>query len=250
MKARPTAPISVLAALFAFAWVGRGLLGLPQVGNYPGPYGDTVAVGAVRERHVPEAVTAVVFDYRGFDTLLEEFILFTSVTGIAVLLRGDRPGHSSGSRLRPFGGGPWETVRVFGPLPAAWLGVYGGCTILHGHLSAGGGFQGGVIIATAIGLAAFCSRFPFFRDRPRRAHAHAAEALGVGAYVLLGMAMTLAGGAFLENRISLGVFGDAISGGTLPVLNVLAGLAVAGAFIRLIRRLPVDLQDRAPGEET
>jgi multisubunit Na+/H+ antiporter MnhB subunit len=60
-------------------------------------------------------VTAVNFDYRALDTLGEEFILFTSVVGLAVLLRDQRA-----ERERP---------------PA---------------LTPGGGFQGGVVGAAAL----------------------------------------------------------------------------------------------------
>lgn len=33
------------------------------------------------------SVTAIVFDFRGYDTLGESFVLFTAVTGAAVILR-------------------------------------------------------------------------------------------------------------------------------------------------------------------
>ncbi|MGB9757150.1 MAG: hydrogen gas-evolving membrane-bound hydrogenase subunit E [Candidatus Bipolaricaulaceae bacterium] len=33
------------------------------------------------------AVTAIVFDYRGYDTLGEATVLFTAVTGVALILR-------------------------------------------------------------------------------------------------------------------------------------------------------------------
>src|SRR4051812_22549894 len=39
------------------------------------------------QRNITDAVTAVNFDYRGFDTLGEEFILFASVMGALVLLK-------------------------------------------------------------------------------------------------------------------------------------------------------------------
>lgn len=37
------------------------------------------------------AVTAVVFDYRGYDTLGEATVLFAAVTGVALILRKVRP---------------------------------------------------------------------------------------------------------------------------------------------------------------
>src|SRR5947209_2290314 len=59
-----------------------------------GPSSDTYAgmINAltVPERHITDAVTAVNFDFRGFDTLGEEYIMFASVLGTALLLRRQR----------------------------------------------------------------------------------------------------------------------------------------------------------------
>jgi multicomponent Na+:H+ antiporter subunit B len=239
--------LAVAAVVLASACLGRGVLGLPPVGEYPGPYGDIVSAGAVRERHIPEAVTAVVFDYRGFDTLAEETILFTAMLGLTALLRRDRPRRDSGCRRSPFAGGVLAALRPWGPWTASALFVYGGYTILHGHLSPGGGFQGGVMIANAVALAALCARFPFFSERPRSGLAHASEASGVAGYALLGLGCVLAGGAYLQNRLPLGTLGAYFSGGSTPMLNLASGLAVTGAFIRLLHRMPEDLQDHGPG---
>src|SRR5436305_1628029 len=73
--------------LFLFLSAIRGM---PAVGNYRGPYGDVLNAVAVNERHSTDVVTAVNFDYRGFDTLGEESILFASVIGATVLLRKKR----------------------------------------------------------------------------------------------------------------------------------------------------------------
>src|SRR5437660_4457372 len=70
--------------LFLF---GSALRRLPDVGHYRGPYGDILNAVAVRERHATDVVSAVNFDYRGFDTLGEESILFVSVVGATILLR-------------------------------------------------------------------------------------------------------------------------------------------------------------------
>ena len=67
-----------------------GFAGLPRFGDYRGPYGYLVNSIAVSQRHVTDMATAVNFDLRGFDTLGEEYILFVSVTGVALLLRAMR----------------------------------------------------------------------------------------------------------------------------------------------------------------
>src|SRR6201999_3962602 len=72
----------VLLFLYAYA-----ALNLPPWGSYRGPYGDAIARVGVYERHATDAVNAINYDYRGFDTLGEEFILFTAVLGVMMLLR-------------------------------------------------------------------------------------------------------------------------------------------------------------------
>ena len=67
-----------------------GLTRLPAFGGFNGEYGQIVNGVAGRERHVTNVVAAIVFDYRGFDTLGEEFILFGAVMGVALLLREAR----------------------------------------------------------------------------------------------------------------------------------------------------------------
>src|SRR4051795_9349607 len=86
-KALLGAGVAGLAALFLW-----GLRGLPRFGSYPGPYGDLLNSVAVGERKATDIVSAVNFDYRAFDTMGEEFILFASSPG--------RPCSSGRSRRR------------------------------------------------------------------------------------------------------------------------------------------------------
>src|SRR5947209_16606515 len=74
-----------MAGLAAFyLW---GVVGLPGFGNYPGPYGDIINRIAVGQTNATGVVSAVNFEYRGIDTLGEEFILFVAATGVATALR-------------------------------------------------------------------------------------------------------------------------------------------------------------------
>ncbi len=74
------------AATGLFGLLAWGLNALPPIGHYAGPYGDVILAAAKEERHVLNTVAAVNFDYRGFDTLGEEFIFFASVIGVSLLL--------------------------------------------------------------------------------------------------------------------------------------------------------------------
>ena len=64
-----------------------GLSGLPGFGSYPGPYGSAILRVAVAQTKATGVVSAINFDYRGFDTVGEEFILFVAAAGVAVVLR-------------------------------------------------------------------------------------------------------------------------------------------------------------------
>ena len=64
-----------------------GLHGLPAFGDFHGAYGLLVDRIEPAKRHATDIVTALNFDLRAFDTLGEEFILFASVSAVALLLR-------------------------------------------------------------------------------------------------------------------------------------------------------------------
>src|ERR1700761_2330311 len=78
---------SLLIFFSLFALASKNL---PPWGQYRGPYGDAISRLAVYERHATDAVNAINYDYRAFDTLGEEFILFTAVLGVMMLLRREK----------------------------------------------------------------------------------------------------------------------------------------------------------------
>ena len=79
-----------VSAVVTGVLLGWGVSGLQAFGDFNGEYGQILNGVAGRERHVTNVVAAVVFDYRGFDTLGEDFILFSAVLGVALLLREAR----------------------------------------------------------------------------------------------------------------------------------------------------------------
>ena len=79
--------VFLIGALGVAAIYCAGIRNMPRWGEYRGPYGDVIASLSVYERHATDTVNAITYDYRGFDTLGEEFILFSAVTGVMLLLR-------------------------------------------------------------------------------------------------------------------------------------------------------------------
>jgi multicomponent Na+:H+ antiporter subunit B len=231
--------------MWVFAVAGAGLLalllwglaGLPEFTVYRGPYGDILNRVAVPERSTTDVVTAVNFDYRAFDTLGEEFILFAAVVGVTSILRalrGERTGaptdEAAGRRVP-------ETslaVRVIGlglVPPTILIGLY---IVAHGHQTPGGGFQGGVMLATALLLTYLSADYLTLRRVGPTWLSELAEGLGAAGFALVGVAGLLAGGAFFENFLGKGTPGELLSAGTILVSNFAVGLAVTGGFALLL----------------
>lgn len=55
----------------------------------------------IRETNVPNVVTSVLADYRGYDTLGETTVIFTAGIGVMLLLRGGRRRGRAGSDKKP-----------------------------------------------------------------------------------------------------------------------------------------------------
>ena len=200
-------------------------------------YAHEISSRTFAERNVTDAVTAVNFDYRGFDTIGEEFILFVSVLGAIVLLRitderkekllpdAAEPhrelGASDATRL-------WVLVMI---APKITFGIY---VVTHGQLTPGGGFQGGVILATAALILYIGEQFSYFRDVLSHPAMEVAEAAGAAAFLVIGMLAWIAGLPYLTNFVPLGKAHELTSGGTIPLISVATGLEVAAGFTLLL----------------
>ena len=117
-------------------------------------------------------------------------------------------------------------------LPIALL--YGAYIITYGHLTPGGGFQGGLILVGAV--VSFYLAYGY--DVMRRfgdEELDVAEHIGALLYVVVGIVGLLLGATFLANVFRGGVPGTLISGGIVPVLNfVVAFKVAAGTLIVLV----------------
>ncbi|QNP74374.1 sodium:proton antiporter [Streptomyces roseirectus] len=207
-------------------------LNLPAFGGSRHPYGAR-AVTVSLDRHTANTVAFLNFDPRAYDTLGEVAIMFTAVLGCVVLLRQARGEHRE----------PPATAEVAPPvrryallvLPVALL--TGGYVVAHGQLSPGGGFQGGVVAATALHLLYLGADYRALeRIRPLAAY-EAADALAVFAYLAVGLAALFGGAAFLTNSLlPYGEFNTLASGGTVPLLNAAVGVEVTCAVVVLLAR--------------
>jgi multicomponent Na+:H+ antiporter subunit B len=227
-------------ALFAVAGAGLGAVlviglgGLPPFGDYKGIYGLLVDRTELQLRHATDIVTALNFDIRAFDTLGEEFILFTSVAGVAVLLRHLRhetdQQQARGIEDHSFAGASSllaTAALVLIPLLVA-LGCY---VVLHGALTPGGGFQGGVVLAAGPMAVLLGGRYLMVKRVAPEWALETSESLGAAGYALMGIAGLIFSGVFFQNFLPLGQPGHLLSAGMMPINSLAVGLEVTGAFL-------------------
>ncbi len=236
-----TQPARGVIVLVAGAVLGIGMLigtlGLPPVGQWDGRYGETLSAVAPVERQMDNVVTSINFDYRGIDTLGEEYMLFAASAGTALLLRRLRTESEAHPREevpgRP-GSAPSDALRLWGLAIVACTLLFGMYIVLHGSVSPGGGFQGGCVLATAW-LAVFLSGEFGLLQRVTSEHwVQFSEAVGAGTYAATGIGTLLAGGAFLQNLLPLGTLGSVGSGGTILLINSAVGLEVTAGFVLIL----------------
>lgn len=257
MNARVRVALFAVAAGCFGALLLWGLHGLPSFGHYRGPYGLLIAALAPRQRQISNAITAVNYDYRGLDTLGEEFILFTAVAGVALLLRERHDevdlSEQEQRETRPGRRVPEQTeaVRAAGFVFFGLTLLFALYVILHGHLTPGGGFQGGSILASAWALAYLAGNYGVYHRISPHALNEACDAAGAGAYALIGLATLATGAAFLQNVLPYGHLRDLLSAGTIDVINCAVGVEVGAAFILVfaayLKQL-IAIRARRPGE--
>jgi multicomponent Na+:H+ antiporter subunit B len=231
----------VLASLAGLAVVlGLALGGLPGVGDTHGPNARSVPVVLAHERHVANAVNGVTYDLRATDTLGEELILFVAALGSAVLLRvGRSEDDEDGDEDEEDDSAPPTSgaLRVVGAVLVGPVLVLGGYVVTHGHLSPGGGFQGGVILAAAL-LLVYAAGQLIGMERVRPIDlVEAVEATAALAFALVALGGLVFSGALLANFLATGTLGELLSAGTIPVLSVATGVEVTAALTLILSEL-------------
>jgi multicomponent Na+:H+ antiporter subunit B len=187
-------------------------------------------VAAALDHRTANVVSSVNFDIRAFDTLGEESILFTTVLGTGLLLRPARDERRRRARTEHV----LPTTRLSGAVLLPVTLVVGVYIVAHGQLSPGGGFQGGVVLATAVHLGYVTADYRVLEQVRPLTVLDVADSLAAVSFTLTGLAGLVAGGAFLKNVLPLGTFNEITSGGTVPLLNAVVGVEVASGLVVLL----------------
>ncbi|NPA63005.1 MAG: cation:proton antiporter [Methanococci archaeon] len=191
---------------------------------------------------VPNYVCAIIFDWRAYDTLGECLVLVVAVMVSWIVFGKSLYDNSylkevfhapeSDDYITLQRWGDYTPIIKFLAYPMSILMVaLGILTVLGGHITPGGGFQGGALIASGfiLSIIAFGSKSPLWFDHK---FLERMEALGALGYLLLGVAGMFIGGYYLFNFTQINgipVFPapkDIITAGIIPYLNIVVGLKV------------------------
>jgi multicomponent Na+:H+ antiporter subunit B len=119
-------------------------------------------------------------------------------------------------------------------LIAGIIFVYGIYIILHGHLSPGGGFAGGALIAGAFILLILAFGSDYVGLKKKEEGSALSESLAILGFLMMATAaMMLGSHVFFHNYLPTGSPGHLVSGGIIPVYNILIGIEVAAALLSI-----------------
>ena len=176
---------------------------------------------------VANAVTTVVVYFRGFDTLGEIAVLFIASLGIGLMLHSNTK-----CNIKAESNFMLQTAsKILFPI-IMLFGVY---VMIYGHLSPGGGFQGGVIIASGV-LLLLISYKTF--EVPH-AVIVALETFAGVSYVLIGLIGLVVLDTFLGNFLphDISQMGMLLSGGIIPLIYIIVGIKVGSEMSMIVQNL-------------
>ncbi|MEA3494120.1 MAG: MnhB domain-containing protein [Candidatus Margulisiibacteriota bacterium] len=130
-------------------------------------------------------------------------------------------------------------VKVFTRKLFPFILLYGCYLISHGHLSPGGGFQGGVIFGSALILLGLVEGVALAEKRFKEDFLSLAKNIGMLIFILVGFTGMILGYSFLSDFLPQGEVGTVPGAGLILFLNLtigfMVGTGIAVIFYRMVR---------------
>jgi len=201
-------------------------LGLALIRVLPGPSVEPAGLAAAVEQAMPRSgvahpVTAVLLNFRGYDTLLELLVLLLTLIGVRSL--GELPPLEPAPPASPVLA---ELLRFLTPL-LLLVAVY---LLWRGSDAPGGAFQAGAVLGAA-GVLWLLAERPAGQG-PTELPLRPVLVLGVGALLLAGLYGLLTQGAFLAYPVE-------VAGGLIFAIEALASVAIATTLVVLFIGAPI-----------
>ena len=222
---------------------------LPVIGDPQSPpnthVSDYYIEHAIDECNSPNMVTAVIVDYRAFDTMFETTVMFLAGLSVIIVL-ANRPKHripapnSLKRTHRPAGRLVYKTVNkdVMISIIEPLILIYAMYVLFHGEISLGGGFQAGALIGMVylLDIMVVNRKKPIFNVPKYRSAAIAG--LGPFIYALTGIVTICGGGLYLEyNKIPLSVHQAELHSIGITAVEIGVTIGVAGTIITILNAL-------------
>ncbi|MFN9872579.1 MAG: MnhB domain-containing protein [Cyanobacteriota bacterium] len=176
------------------------------------------------QTQVPNLVSGVILHTRLFDTVAEVVVFTLAAIGVRLVLAG-QPGRQT---IRGLEDPPSQVLCELGSTIAALVAAE---LALRGHLSPGGGFAAGVAGGTAIGLQLISGGAERSERLFERFRADLLEKGAVLGFLLIALL------ALLGMTPVTGRFGELLSGGWIPLLNILVAVKVTLGSWSMVQRL-------------
>ncbi|MDO5845330.1 MAG: Na(+)/H(+) antiporter subunit B [Methanocorpusculum sp.] len=145
--------------------------------------------------------------------------------------------------------------RSAGRLLIPFIFIFGFYVVVHGHLTPGGGFQGGAVIATGVALLLVCY---CYRDCMNKfipvENFKLIEAAGLILFICTALSGLVLASSFIMNwaaaPVPYGVNpGDIMTAGIIPVLNFAVGIEVFGALSIVVLYMFSGLRETTQAED-
>lgn len=121
---------------------------------------------------------------------------------------------------------------------AGMIFLYGLYVIVHGHLTPGGGFAGGVILAGSFILLILAFGSGYLNLLQEESGSTFLENLSILVVLFLSLSGLLIGTKiFFSNWLPKGTVGELVSAGILPLYNIFVGMEVAASILTIFLAL-------------
>lgn len=131
-------------------------------------------------------------------------------------------------------------VKKIAQLMSGIIFVYGIYIVVHGHLTPGGAFAGGIILAGAFILLILAFGSEVIKLRKEETGSSITESLSILLTLILALGGLFIGTKiFFNNYLPKGEVGELLSAGAIPIYNILIGIEVAAAIITIFLALVI-----------
>lgn len=214
-----------------------GTLDMPYFGSADAPIHHHVAPryinDSMQEIGIPNIVTSVLASYRAFDTFGEVVVIFTAGIGVLALLSLSRRREDT-EKIESFNHSMHEQhliLRIVSKMLIPFIMLFAFYVQFHGDFGPGGGFQAGVIFASAIFLYVMLFGMNTARGVINQSLTQVLAATGVLIYGSVGIVSLLNGKTFFDYSA---LSSDPVAGQHWGILLVELGVGITVASVMII----------------